>query len=228
MLEGHDRSEDRHFRRPAQDLRAVNRVPAHDLELRIRQFVRLVQDVLRRADLADVVHERGEPQLAQQPAVDPERPRLAHREDGDVHHVRERVVVVTAHGGERHERGPIMGDGIGQPFDCLQRRRQIGFAVPFGAFPHRLRGGDGAGVELPDGRHVAADAVRPAVVGRDASDADMSEFPVGPRRIRLAERGEGKDEGAELLLRHAPIERDAFDLVILQPLDQFGHPQARA
>ena len=126
VLEGDDRREDRHLRRAAQDLGAVHGVPPHDRELVVGQLVGLVQDLLRRPDLADVVHQRRQAELAQQPSFDAERARLAHRQDRHVHHVRERVVVVVAHRGQRHQRGAVLGDGVGQPFDRLQRRRQVG------------------------------------------------------------------------------------------------------
>ena len=81
VFECDDRREHRHLRRPPQDLGAVDRVPAHDRELVVGQLVGLVQDVLRRPDLADVVHQRRQAELAQQPSVDAERARLAHGED---------------------------------------------------------------------------------------------------------------------------------------------------
>ena len=48
------------------------RVPLHDRELGVGQLVGLVQDLERRPHLADVVHQRGEAELAQQRAVDAE------------------------------------------------------------------------------------------------------------------------------------------------------------
>ena len=72
------------------------------------QLARLVQDLERRVDLADVVHQRGEPELAQQRPVDVERARLRHRQRRDVHHVRERVVVVLLQRGERHQRRAVL------------------------------------------------------------------------------------------------------------------------
>ena len=77
VLEGDDRREDRHLRGPAEDLGAVHDVPPHDHELLVGELVGLVQDLLRRPHLADVVHQRRQAELAQQPAVDPERARLA-------------------------------------------------------------------------------------------------------------------------------------------------------
>ena len=51
----------------------------------------------------------------------------------DVHHVREGVVVVAAHRGERDDRGPVLGHGIGEAVDRLQRARQV--RLPFGLRP---------------------------------------------------------------------------------------------
>src|SRR5262249_51944711 len=65
MLEGHDRREDWHFRRPAQNLGAVHHVPAHDDELVVGELAGLVEDLLRRAYLSDVVHERRESELTE-------------------------------------------------------------------------------------------------------------------------------------------------------------------
>ena len=104
MLEGHDRRHRRHLRRAPEDLGAVDDVAPHDLELGVGQLVGLVEDLGRRAHLADVVHQSGDAELAQQRAVDAERARLRHRQDRHVHHVRERVVVVVLQRRQRDER----------------------------------------------------------------------------------------------------------------------------
>ena len=77
MLEGDDRRERRNLRRAAKNLGAVDDVALHDRELLVGQLVGLVQDLGRRLHLADVVHQRGQPELAQQRAVDAEPARLA-------------------------------------------------------------------------------------------------------------------------------------------------------
>ena len=64
MLERDDRREDRHLGCAAQDLGAVHRMTAHDDELLVGELVRLVQDLLRRPHLADVVHQGRQPELA--------------------------------------------------------------------------------------------------------------------------------------------------------------------
>ena len=66
VLEGHDRRERRDVGRRPQDLGAVDDVALHDRELVVGQLVRLVEDLERRPHLADVVHQRGEAELAQQ------------------------------------------------------------------------------------------------------------------------------------------------------------------
>jgi hypothetical protein len=58
MLECNHRREHRHLRRPAQDLGAVDCVPLHDLELCVGEGLGFGQDLLGRAHLADVVHQR--------------------------------------------------------------------------------------------------------------------------------------------------------------------------
>ena len=156
MLEGDDRREDRHLRRAAEDLGAVDDVPPHDHELVVGQLVGLVEDLLRRADLADVVHQRRQAELAQQPAVDPERARLPHRQDRHVHHVGERVVVVVAHRRQRHERGAVLRDGVGEPVDRLQRRGRVRHALRSAALSHAdFRDRHGVRVQLADRGHVA-------------------------------------------------------------------------
>ena len=137
VLEGDHRREDRHLRRAPEDLGAVHRVAPHDDELLVGELVRLVEDLLRGPDLADVVHQRRQPELPQQPSLDPERPRLAHRQDRHVHHVGERVVVVVAHRGQRHQRGAVLGDRFGEPLDRLERRGHVGHAFGVGSSPTR-------------------------------------------------------------------------------------------
>jgi hypothetical protein len=139
VLEGHDGREDRHLRRPPEDLGAVHGVPPHDRELLVGQLVGLVEDLLRRAHLADVVHQRRQAELAQQPAFDAQRARLPHREDRHVHHVGEGVVVVVAHGRERDQRGAVLGDRFRQALDGLERRRQVRLALGRRRFPTRTR-----------------------------------------------------------------------------------------
>ena len=69
MFEGDHRRDGRHLRRAAQDFRAVDDVHAHHRELGVGQLVRLVEDLGRRAHLADVVHQRREAELAQRRAL---------------------------------------------------------------------------------------------------------------------------------------------------------------
>ena len=65
MLERHNRRECRHFRRPPQDVGAVDDMALHDLEFVLRQLVRLVQHFERCVDLADVMHEGRKAELTQ-------------------------------------------------------------------------------------------------------------------------------------------------------------------
>ena len=96
----------------------------------------------------------GDAELAEQRAVDPEAARLHHRQDRDVHHVRERVVVHGAHGGERQQRVAVLADGLRQFVHDVPHLGRLRHAVARRVLPHgphrrrRLR------VELADGRHV--------------------------------------------------------------------------
>ena len=120
--------------------------------------------------------------------------------------MRERVVVVVAHRGQRDERGAVLRDGVGQPFDGLERRRQVRLPFGRGAFPGDLGGRDGVRVQLADRRHVAADAVRLACRrARDAADADVRRTATSASAARLAaERGDGLHERGELVLGVTP------------------------
>ena len=173
-------------------------------ELFVGQLVGLVEDLLRRAHLADVVHQRRQAELAQQPALDAERARLAHRQDRHVHHVGERVVVVVAHRRQRHQRGAVLRDGVRQPFDRLQRGRRSG-CLRSPRFPRPSPRRHGVRVHLADRGHVAGDAVRASLVRGDAADADVRRWPRAARgRALLAERGDRVHEGADLLGRVTP------------------------
>ncbi len=107
MLEGDHGRDRRHFRRAAQNLRAVHDMHPHDRKFRVGQLVRLVEDFGGRPHLADVVHQCRKTELAQLHAVDADRARLRHGEDRDIHHVREGVVVVVLEGGQRDQRRAI-------------------------------------------------------------------------------------------------------------------------
>jgi hypothetical protein len=65
MLEGDDAGEGRHLGRPAQNFCAVNDVHPHDGELFVVELVGFVEDLLRGAHLADVVHQGRQAQFAQ-------------------------------------------------------------------------------------------------------------------------------------------------------------------
>jgi hypothetical protein len=154
MLEGDNRRQRRHLRRAAQDVRAVDDVPLHEVELFVGQLVRLVQHLLRRVDLADVVHQRGKAELAQQRAVHVERSRLRHRQHRHVHHVREGVVVVALERRQRHQRRAIPADHLRQAVDDLARGVRIRLVAGLGLLPELLGGLDGGAVDLPR-RHDA-------------------------------------------------------------------------
>ena len=227
VLEGDDRREDRHLGRAPEDLGAFDRMLAHDHELLLGEPLGLLQDVLRRPDLADVVHERRQTELAQQAALDAERARLAHGQDRHVHHVGEGVVVVVAHRRQRDERRPVLRHRVGEPFDRVQGRRDVGLALERGAFPGRFCRGHGGRVELPDGGHVAGDAVAAGLFRGDAAEPDVREAPRGLGAAGFGrELGDAEHQPDDFLRRDAAFERDALDLVHEQPIDQVLHPAA--
>ena len=222
MLEGDHRRDRRHLRRAAQDLRAVDDVHAHDRELVVGQLVGLVQDLGRRAHLADVVHQRRQAELAQQRAVDAERARLRHRQDRHVHHVRERVVVVVLERGQRDQRGAVLRHRLRQRVDQRARRLRIGRAFGLGASPTPTPATlDGVGVEPADGGDVGGRRLD-LLVGLDAADADVRQRcrarradrrprrPARPVRPALGMR-DGQRQRRQLLGRDAAIEGDALD-----------------
>ena len=135
VLEGDNRRQRRHLRRPPQDVRAVDDVPFHDREFFVRQLVRFVEHVERRVHFADVVHQRGEAELAQQRSVDVQRARLRHRQRRHVHHVRERVVVVLLQRRQRHQRRPVLRDDVRQAVDDLSRILRVRFLAGLRLLP---------------------------------------------------------------------------------------------
>ena len=141
MLEGDDRRERRHLGCAAQNLGAVDDVHPHDGELVVGQLLGLVQNLDRRAHLADVVHQRRQAELAQQRPVDAERARLRHREDRDVHHVREGVVVVFLQRRQRDQGGAVLRHRLRQVVDELRGVARIGRAVAVAPCPRAGRRG---------------------------------------------------------------------------------------
>ena len=231
MLEGDDRRERRNIRRAAQNLRAVDDVALHDGELFVGQLVRLVQDFGRRLHLADVVHERGEAELAQQRTVDAQAARLGHREDRHVHHVRERVVVVVLQRRQRHQRRAVLHDRLREPVDHRLRRRRIGLRVGARAFPHHAGHRHRLGVHLADRRRVGA-FLGHGFFERHAADADIRRlelrrgFLQRVARERLLELPELAGKGLQLVERDRPLNRDALDAERAEPANQLAHRRA--
>ena len=172
MLERDDRRQRRHVGRAPQDLGAVDDVHAHDRELVVGELVGLVQDLDRRAHLADVVHQRGEAELAQQRPFDAQRARLRHRQDRHVHHVREGVVVVFLERGQRDQRGAVLRDRLREVVDELAGLVRIGLPFVLRGVPQRAGDVDGVGVEPANRRDVGRGGVD-ALVEADAADADV-------------------------------------------------------
>ncbi len=155
MLEGDDRRERRHLRCPAKDLRALDRMTLQDAEFLIGEPLRLVEDLRRRAHLADVVHQRRQPELAQQRPVNPEAARLAHGQDRHVHHVRERVVVVILERRQRQERRAILRHRLRERIDNASPGVGVGHPLGLRAVPQRSRHRHRIVVQPPERRDIA-------------------------------------------------------------------------
>ena len=182
MLERDHRRDRRHLRRAPQDLGAVDDVHAHDLEFGVGQLVGLVQDFGRRAHLADVVHQRGQTQLAQRRAVDAERPRLRHGQHRDVDHVRERVVVVVLQRRQGDQRGAIRRHRLRERIDERARRFRIGRAFGLRHFPHRA--GEVGRIRVqPADRGDVGGRLLLLLFGLDAADANVRQAAEHRQRI---------------------------------------------
>ena len=136
MLERDDRRECRTSGVSSQNFGAVDGVPLHDHELLVGELVRLVQNLVGRPHLADVVHQRCETELAQQRTVDAEASRLGHGQDRHVDHVCEGVVVVVLQCREGHQRRPVLQHCLRQPVDHGVRGGRIRLLFTGCAFPH--------------------------------------------------------------------------------------------
>jgi hypothetical protein len=115
---------------------------------------------------------------------------------------------------------------LGEPFDGLERGGKIRLPLGLGALPRDLGDGDGIGVQLANGGHVAADAVGAPIVRLDPADLDVRKIERRVGHLAFAEAGDGVHEVRRLLRRDPALERDALDLVVLQALDQLGHAEA--
>ena len=181
-----------------------------------------MQDLERGSHFADVVHQRGQAELAQQRTVDAERPRLPHGEDRDVHHVREGVVVVVLQRRQREQRGAVLGDRLGEAVDHRARRGGIRFPFVLRRLPELTGHGDRVVVQLLDRRHVGQIA-GDLLLDDDAADADalqVGQVEARPAGVSPFERGDRLDEAGELLRADAAIEGDAIDAALLQPPGQ--------
>ena len=180
MFERDDRCKGGDVGRAPQDLRAIDRVALHDRELLIGQLVRLVENLRRGLHLADVVHQGGKSEFTQQRAFNAQPARLRHRQDRDVDHVREGVVVVLLQRGQRHQRGSIFDDRLREAIDHRLGGRGIGQRVRSRALPHHACDRHGLRIHAANRGHVGAFFLR-VLVGRDATDADI-------RRLELRRR----------------------------------------
>ena len=213
MLERHNRRQRRHLGRAAEDVRAVDDVALHDLEFFCREPVRLIEYFERGVHLADVVHQRREAELPQQGPVDIERAHLRHGERRDVHHVRERVVVVFLDRRQRHQRRAVLRDEPGEAVDDLPRRIGVGLVARLGRLPERFGRLD-RGVVHPSGRRnphlIVCDVLDDNFPDLDVPDAAHRQ-PIGDSYPRLA-IAQDRDEAADVLARQAARQRDFLDL----------------
>ncbi len=202
MLERDDRRERRHLRRPSQDVRAVHNVALHEVEFFLVQLIGLVQHIERRVDLADVVHERREAELAQQRPFDIQRAGLGHRQRRHVDHVRESVVVVFLERRQGHQRRAVLRDELGEALDDFPGGARVGLIPGLCRVPKAFRGFDRGSVHAPrrrDPRLIVGGLIDRDFSHRDMTNAARDElFAERHGRVPVAERGH---EAAHFLAR---------------------------
>ena len=216
----------------AQDFCAVDGVALHDRELVIGQLVWLVQNLRRGFHLADVVHQGGESEFAQQRSLDAQAARLRHRQDRHVHHVREGVVVVLLQRRQRHQGGSVPDDGLSEAVDHRLGGSGIGQCVRSRALPHHACDRHGVRVHAANRGHVGA-FLRRVLVECDATDADVRRFELRDRifqrlaGIALFEESEHFGEARQLVDRDVAGNRDALDPQRAKAPNELAHRRAR-
>ena len=172
----------------------LDRVRLHDLELRVGEGRRLVQDLLGNGDLADVVEQRGELDLLAVLLPDPEL--VGHRvhQVDDRAAVRRRVGIVELdHVREQHDRAPV---GAVE----LERRRVALLA---------LAGEDG---EQPDERSQGEQSRR-LVEGHERGEkGDRREHRVDSHHAEPAGRGVPQGQAVHQLVSKQRPQQIASDL----------------
>ena len=220
MLERHDGRERRHIGRGPQDLCAVDDVALHDREFRLGEHVRLVENLERCAHLPDVVHERGQPELAQQRTVDAKRPRLRHRQDRHVHHVGEGVVVVLLQRSERHQGRAVLRHRLGEAVDHRAGHGGVRASLDARTFPDAAGRLHGLRVEAAERGHIGRAALD-AFGYLYAPDAQMRERgEAGGRLLGRVGRGHEASEHGNLGGHDAAVDRHALDADATQPVHQ--------
>src|SRR5688572_4181474 len=220
VLERHHGPERGDLRCVLQDLGAVHGVALEDVELLVGELARLVEHLVRRLHLADVVHQRGQAEFAQEAPLDTEAARLPHREDGHVHHVGERVVVVVLQRRQRQQRRAVLRHGLGQRVHQIAGRVGIGLALDRGALPQHAGDVGGVRVETLERGHVA-----------HAFDALFHLDPSYAHVRQLAERaflagfaaGHAGHETFDLVGLDAALDDDPLDPRLFQPAHQLAH-----
>src|SRR6185436_10280595 len=139
----------------------------------------------------------------------------------DVHHVRERVVVVLLQRRQRHQRRAVLRDDVGEAVDDLARAFRIGLVARLRLLPQRLGRRDRGAVHAA--RRLDAERVLRRVLDREladdhALDASCGE-PVEQRRPRPAV-GELAEKRLHFRRGHPAMERDLLDLAIPQPANE--------
>ena len=172
------------------------------------------------------MHQRGQAELAQQRAVDPEAARLAHGQDRHVHHVRERVVVVVLQRRQRQQRGAVLRDRLRQRIDHAARSVRVGHPLDSRAVPQRLRHLDRIVVQP---RNVAMSPTLASVCSSTCRRPTRMCGSRGQRRRLVARVGSrhGLDEPDDLVALHAAVDDDALDAGLLQPPHQLAHRRRR-
>ena len=147
------------------------------------ELARLVDDLLRDGDLADVVQQRAELEVAQLLGVEPERVADLDRERDDALRVLAGVAVVGIDDVAEHERGAAVGVvelGEARHARCVARARRSARTPSSGS-----SGKDGPRAALDLGRDHEGDGVSARV---DAVDPQLAELLAQAGRRRAAAR----------------------------------------
>ena len=173
--------------------------------------------------IADVVHQRGEAEFPEQRSFDAQAARLTHRQDRDVHHVRECVVVVVLQRGEREERGAVLRDRLRERVDHAARGIRVRLAFGVGALPQPAGHRHCVVIQPPERGNVAERRID-ALLHLQAPDPDVRQLRQRRRDVAGGVRAsDGLHQLTELRQLDAAVDDDALDAGVLQPAHQLAH-----